>query len=169
MKRLDISWRAQVGLVGACYGAVLAFAAVVVTGRYLLERRSPNDFNGGMAAAGDWMLELFLCGLLLIPTFLLAFISRRREQTYTTLSKFLFGFSLLAPVSLGLVLIPAIGQKDTILGSLCSLRLFGAPMVIVGLIGCRVLARFRLAKRLLSWAVAIESATIVMMVAGLFY
>jgi len=150
----------------AGYGAVLAFAAVVVTSRYLLETRNPNDFNGGMAAAGDWMLELFLCGLLLIPTFLLAFISRAREQTYTAFSKFLFGFSLLAPVSLGLMLIPAIGQKDTILGTLCGLRLFAAPMIIVGFIGCRLLARFRLAKRLLSWALVIETATIVMMVAG---
>jgi len=169
MKRLDVPWRTQVGLVAACYGAVLAFAAVVVTGRYLLERRNPNDFNGGMGAAGDWMLELFLCGLLLLPTFLLAFISRKREQTYTSLAKVLFGFSLLAPVSLGLTLIPAIGQHDTILGTLCGLRLFGAPMVIVGLIGCRLLAPFRLAKRLLSWAVAIETATIATMVAGLFF
>jgi len=158
-----------VGLVAACYGAVLAFSAVVVTGRYLLERRNPNDFNGGMGAFGDWMLELFLFGLLLIPTFLLAFISREREKTSTALSKFLFAFSLLAPLSLGLALIPAIGQKNTVLGDLCGLRLFAAPVTVVGLIGCRLLARFRLAKRLLSWAVAIESATIVMMVAGFVF
>lgn len=169
MNESQIPWRVQLWFVAACYGAVLALAAVVVATRYLAGLRNPDDFNGGMAAFGDWMMAIFLVGLLLIPTWLLAFVIRKREEIAARFAKILFGFSLLAPLSLGLTLIPVIGQKDTILGSFCLYRLSGEPMVIAGLIGCRLLARFKLAKRLLSWAVVIETATVVLLVAGLFF
>src|SRR5208283_6058353 len=111
--------------------------------------------NGGMGAFGDWMLEWFIGGLLLIPTVMLALVIREREEIYTAFSKVLLGFSLTAPISLGVLLIPAIGRADTILGSLCSYRLFGAPMVMLWLGASRLLARFKLSKRLLSSALLV--------------
>jgi len=169
MNQIEVPWRVQLGLVAAGYAAVLTFAAAAITYRHLAALRNPADFNGGMAAAGDWMLEIFIGGLLLIPTFFLALVIRKREAIYTAFSRVLFGFSLTAPISLGLVMIPAIGQTDSMLGSLCGYRLFGLPMVMTWLGAGRLLARFRPAKRLLSWALAIEAMTLALMVALLFF
>jgi hypothetical protein len=66
-------------------------------------------------------------------------------------------------------MIPAIGQTDSMLGSLCGYRLFGLPMVMTWLGAGRLLARFKPAKRLLSWALAIEAMTLALMVALLFF
>lgn len=164
MNRVEISWRMQIGLVAAGYGAVLTFAAAMIAARYLTELRNPNDFNGGMAAAGDWFLELFIGGLLLIPTFFLAFVTRERESIFTAFAKTLFGFSLTAPLSFGLILISALGQSDTILGTLCLIRLSAAPVVLTWLASGRVLARFKTARRLLSSALMIEGITLVLFV-----
>ncbi|MGO8986964.1 MAG: hypothetical protein ACLPHI_07490 [Terriglobales bacterium] len=164
-----IPWRVQLGFVAACYAAVLAFAAVAITVRHMLALRNPGDFNGGMAAAGDWMLEIFIGGLLLIPTFLLAFVIRKREAIYTAFSKVLFGFSLTAPISLGLILVPAISQSDTVLGNFCMYRLFGAPMVMTWLGVSRLLARFKPAKRWTSSALLVEAGNIALVVALLFF
>ncbi len=164
-----IPWRVQLGAVAACYAAILAWAALMVTQRYLAGLRDPNDYNGGMAAFGDWMLEIFIGMLLLIPTSFLALILRKSEIMYTLFSKILFGLSLTAPVSLGLLLIPAIGQRDTILGSFCFYRLFGAPCVLICLAVSRLLARFRLSKRLLSYGLLTEAVNIVLAVGLLFF
>jgi len=164
-----IPWRVQLGLVVACYATVLAMAAVMVMGRYLAEMRNPADFNGGMAAFGDWMLELFIGGLLLIPTVMLAVVIRRREEIYTAFSKVLLGVSLTAPISLGLLLIPAVEQADTILGSFCFHRLFSAPIVMLGLGASRLLARFKLSKRLISSALLVETVTLVLLVALMMF
>jgi len=164
-----ISWRAKFGMVAICYAAVLAFAAVVVTVRYFAELRHPDDFNGGMGAFGDWMLELFLASLLLVPTFLLAFLIRHREDFSVRLSKALLGFSLTGPISLGALLIPAVGQRNSLLGSLCLCRLSGAPIVLIGLIGSWLLARFKRPRRLILYAFLIELLTIALIVAGLFF
>lgn len=157
------------GLVAAGYAAVLVMAAAMVTERHLAAMRNPNDFNGGMAAAGDWMLELFIGGLLLIPTVMLALVIRKREEIFTAFSKVLLGLSLTSPVSLGLLLIPAISQSDTILGNFCSYRLFGAPMVMLWLGAGRLLARFKLSKRLISSALLVETSTLVLMVALIMF
>lgn len=152
----------QMALVVAGYAAVFAASTVMIVGRYILEMRNPNDFNGGMAAAGDWMLELFIAGLLLVPTFFFALVTRNHEAIFTAFSKTLFAFSLTAPISLGLSLIPAISQNATILGTLCGYRLFGIPMTWPA--AGRVLARSTPAKRFLSSAVLIEVMTLVLCV-----
>ncbi len=163
-----LPYRVQLGLVAAGYAAVLAYAVVMITARHLAALRDPNDFNGGMAAAGDWMLEIFIGGLLLVPTFFLALVIRKREAIYAAFSKVLFGFSLTAPVSLGLILLPAVGQSNTLLGDFCSYRLFGIPMVMTWFAVGRLLAPSKLAKRLTSSALLIEFLTIVLIVALLF-
>jgi hypothetical protein len=168
MHRLEIQWRVQIACVAAGYAAVLAFAAAMIISRHLAALRNPNDFSGGMAAAGDWMLDLFICGLLLIPTFFLAWITRDREPAFTAFAKTLFAFALTAPLSLVLSLIPAISQRDTILGALAGHRLFLTPIVLTWYAAGRLLARFKPAKRLLSSALLIESLTIVLFVGSFF-
>ena len=119
---------------------------------------------GGMYAAGDWMLELFIVGLFLIPTFLLVLVIRKSETAYTRYSQALLGVSLTAPICLGVLLIPAVGQGNTFLGWFCMDRLFASPLVVVGLAVSRLLARFRRAKRLASYALLVEIGTIALMV-----
>lgn len=164
----EIPRRVQLGFVAACYAAVLAFAAVMITGRHIAALRNPADFNGGMAAAGDWMLELFIGVLLLIPTFFLAFVIRNEDAAYTAFAKVLFGLSLTAPISLGLMLVPAISQSETILGFFCLYRLSDTPIVLTGLGVSRLLARSKAAKRLISCALLIEAITVALMIALLF-
>lgn len=107
-----------------------------------------------MYAAGDWMLELFIVGMFLIPTFFLGLVIRKSETAYTRYSQALLGVSLTAPVSLGVLLIPAVNQGNTFLGWFCMDRLFASPVVVVGLAVSRLLARFNRAKRLASYGLA---------------
>lgn len=165
----SIPWRAQLAVVAGAYLAAFAASAAIVAGRYLMERRNPADFNGGMAAFGDWMLEWFIGGLLLIPTVMLALVIRNREEIYARFSKVLLCFSLTAPISLGLSLLPAVSQSNTVLGFFCLYRMLAAPVVIVWLGASRLLARFKLSKRLLTSALLVETITIVLMVASMMF
>ena len=148
---------------------MLVAAALLVYMRYLLYVNHPQDVAaaGGMYAAGDWMLEIIIGCMLLVPTFVLVLVIRKTENLYTGYSKVLLGLSLTAPISLGVVSIPAVGQSTMLLGWICLDRLLCSPVVIVGLLVSRVLARFDRAKRLTLYAVLIEVATLVLMV-GLF-
>ncbi len=160
---LAIPWRTRLGFVAACYAAVLAVAAIMITQRYLAERRNPADFSGGMAAAGDWFLELFLVALLLVPTFFLVLMIRNSETSYTKFAQALLGFGLTAPASVGLMFIPAVGQSKDLLGSFCLYRIFAFPMTVIGLVGCCVLAKFRRPRRLILYSLLIEIATFVLL------
>jgi hypothetical protein len=164
MHRSEIVWRRKMALVAAGYAAVLSFAAVAIVGRHYMALRNPNDFNGGMAAAGDWMLELVIAVLLMVPTVLLALVVRQRESASQMFAQVLFSFSLTAMLSLGLLLIPAISQTNNIIGSLCIHRLLASPVVLAGIGTSRLLARYRPAKRLISYALLSETITLVLAV-----
>jgi hypothetical protein len=163
----SIPLRAQLSLVAASYVVVLATAALLVYARYLLYVNHPADAAaaGGMYAAGDWMLEIFIGFMLLVPTFVLVLVIRKSESLYTGYSKVLLGLSLTAPISLGLVSIPAVGQGTMLLGWICMDRLLCSPVVILGLVASRLLARFDKAKRLTLYALLIESFTLALAVA----
>ena len=130
-----IPLRAQLGLVAASYAVVLATAALLVYERHLQYVNHPEDVaaSSGMYAAGDWMLEIFIGCMLLVPTFVLVLIIRKSEHLYTRYSRIMLGVSLTAPISLGLVSIPAVSQGTMVLGWICMDRLFCSPIVIVGL------------------------------------
>jgi len=162
-----IPLRVQLILVAASYAAVLATATVLVLGRYILYVRHPQDIAaaGGMYAAGDWMLGIFLGCMLLVPTFLLALVIRNSENLYIRYSKIMLGLSLTAPLCLGLLSIPAVAQGTMLLGWICLGRLLGSPVVIIGLGFSRLLARFDQAKRLTLYALLIEILTLVFMAA----
>ena len=163
----SIPLRAQLGLVAAGYAVVLATAALLVYVRHLQYVNHPEDVaaSSGMYAAGDWMLEIIIGCMLLVPTFVLVLVSRKSEHLYAGYSKVLLGLSLTAPISLGLVSIPAVGQGTMALGWICMDRLLCSPVVISGLVVSRLLARFDQAKRLTLYALLIEVLTLVLTVA----
>jgi len=166
-----IPLRVQLILVAASYAAVLATAAVLVYARHLQYVMHPQDVvaSSGMYAAGDWMLEIFIGCMLLVPTFFLALVIRKSEDLYTRYSKILLGLSLTAPICLGVLSIPAVNQGTMVLGWICLERLLGSPLVVVGLAFSRLLARFDQAKRLTFYALLIEVLTLVFMAALLLF
>ena len=167
----SIPLRTQLGLVAAFYAVVLATAALLVYIRHLLyvNHAAEAAAAGGMYAAGDWMLEIFIGCMLLVPTFVLMLVIRNSELLYTGYSRVLLGLSLTAPISLGVLSIPAVNQGTMLLGWICLGRLLCSPIAIVGLLVSRLLARFDRAKRLSLYALLIEVLTLALTVALLLF
>jgi len=153
--------------VAGAYAAVVALATVLVVARYLQYVTHPADVAqyGGMWAGGDLMLEVFICGLLLVVTFVFVLVIFKDESAYTVYSKVLLGLSLTAPLSVGIIGIDAVTQGTGWFGSACMYRLFASPLVIIGLGMSRLFARFSRAKRLVSYSLLIEGLTLVGMLA----
>lgn len=141
---------------------MLATAALLLYVRHLQYVNHPEDVAaaGGMYAAGDLMLEIFIACMLLVPTFFLALVIRKSEHLYAAYSMVLLGLSLTAPVCMGVLSVPAVNQGTMVLGWICMDRLLCSPVVIVGLVFSRLLARFDRAKRLTLYALLIEVLTL---------
>ena len=163
--------RLQVGVVFLGYLAVLLLSAALVFWRHLQYVRyaSEVDASGGMWAFGDWMLELFIAGLFLLPTLLLAFFIRNLENAYARYSQVLVGVALTAPLSITAFFIPAISQSGSgflgSLGWLCLGRISASPVFLAGLVFSRLLARFKRSKRLITYGLLIEVGTYVLLLA----
>jgi hypothetical protein len=160
----SISWRVQLGLVGLGYAAVLAVAAILLYGRHLQELKYPAEASGGMWAAGDAFLYIFIACLFMVPTVFLIWITARFEAFYTAYSKFLLGLSLSAPVCLSVLLLGENRVGESLM-NLCSYRLMWLPFILVGMAISRMVARFDRAKRFASYALLIEGLTLVIAVA----
>jgi hypothetical protein len=157
----------QFGLVALGYAAVLALAAASLLQRYLVERQDPAAASGGMFAAGETMLQLFLGCLFLIPTVFLIRIMAQFEGLYTTYSRFLFGLSLTAPVCMSVIFFGENYVAQS-LGWLCFFRVLESPIILVGMGFSRFSARFDRAKRLVSCALLVEGLTLALPVAAFF-
>lgn len=157
-----LSLRTKLTWVGAGYVAVLAASTFLVVWRYLQYRWHADEANqyGGMWAGGDMMLAAFIFCLFLVPTFFLVLVARESEPLNTTYAKVLLWLSVTAPVSIGVIAIPAVGQSNSLIGWACFWRVLGSPFILVGMAGSRLLARFPRAKRLCSYALLIEAGTI---------
>jgi hypothetical protein len=155
----------QFGLVAMGYAAVLVFAAASLYARHLWELQDPAAASGGMAAAGDTILHLFIGCLFLIPTAFLIWIIGKSEALYTAYSRFLFGLSLSAPVCMIVVLFGENYVAQS-LSWLCFFRVEESPIVLVGMGISRFAARFARAKRLASYALLIEGLTLALPVAA---
>jgi len=155
--------RTRLWLVAIGYAAVLAVAAVLVVARYIQYVTHPADVAayGGMYAGGDLMLEVLIGGMFLVMTFFLVLVIYKSEPAYAIYSKVLLGLSLTAPLSVGLISIPAVNQGMNVLGEVCMFRLFASPMVVFGIGASRLLARFPGAKKLTVYALMIEGFTLV--------
>lgn len=153
-----IPWRVQIGVVVAGYLSVAAISAFLIVARYELYVKHPEDVAaaGGMYAAGDWMLAIFIAGMLLVATMVLVVVIRGAEPAYTRYAQVLFGLSLTAPLSLIMLSIPAIRNGTSLLGYLWEWRIEVSPVVLVGFVISRLAARFKRAKRLTSYAIAVE-------------
>lgn len=164
----SVSWQGQLGLVALGYAAMLVIAAALLYGRHLQELKYPAEASGGMWAAGDAFLYVFIACLFMIPTMFLIWITSKFEAFYTGYSKFLLGLSLSAPVCLGVFII---GENHVAqgLGDLSLFRLLGSPFILVGIGISRLVARFDRAKRLVSYALLIEGLTIGIAVALLIH
>jgi hypothetical protein len=155
--------RAQFGLVAAGYAGVITVSSLWIAQRYLAERRNPADFSSGMAAGGDWFLELIIVGMLLAPTFLLAWFIRNSEPASTTFARVLLGLGISAPVCAALMAIPAIGNTNhfpgSLIGSICFYRVFAFPMTVAGLAGCAILTKCKRPRRFILYSLSIEIMT----------
>ena len=158
-----IPLRGQLLLVAAVYAVVMGISAAMLFARHMLyvEHAADAAAAGGMYGFGDWMLEIIIGLMLLVPTFFLAVVLRNSEALYTGYSKVLLGLSLTAPVCAGVLAIPAVGQSPMMLGEICLDRLLCSPVAVLGLALSRILAKFDRAKRLTSYALAVEVLTIV--------
>lgn len=167
---MRIPWKAQLGLVALGYAAVLGMSAILIIERYLQYVNHPDDVaaSGGMWAGGDLMLELFICGMLLVVSFFLVLVIRQSETAYTTYSKVAFALSVTAPVSVGVIAIPAVSEGISLLGYACMFRVFASPLVLLGIGMSRVFARFPRAKRITNYALLIEALTLVLLILLLF-
>ena len=150
------------------YAGVLAVAAALIFVRHLQELKYPAEASGGMWAAGDAFLMIFIAGLFMVPTALLILLTARYEGFYIAYSKFLLGLSLTAPVCLGLVYLGEnrVGQN---IFNISFFRLIGLPLILVGMGISRLAARFDRAKRFASYALSIEGLTLVIAVALLIH
>lgn len=163
------SLRTRLYLVAGAYAAVIALSAALIVLRYLQYVTHPQDAAayGGMWAGGDLMLELFIGGLLLMVTLVLALVIGSDESAYTVYAKVLLGVSVTAPLSVGLIAIPAVNQGVGVLGYACMFRLFASPVVIFGLGVSRLLARFSRPKKLIVYGLLIEGSTLLLLIASL--
>jgi len=156
------------GLVALGYAAVFVVAAALLFVRHLQELQYPAEASGGMWAAGDAFLYIFIACLFMVPTVFLIWITARFEAFYTAYSKFLLGFSLSAPVCLGVLYLGENRVGESIF-TLCSYRLMWLPFILVGMGISRLVARFDRAKRFASYALLIEGLTLVIAVALLIH
>ncbi len=149
--------RAQVRLVVLLYGAMAALSGLLIFKRYLLYLRHPNDAvsASGMYAGGDLLLEMMVLCFLLVPTAALIFFFRTSEATYTRCAKILVGVSLTAPLSLALMFVPALNRGY--LGDVIFFRLLAIPILIVLSVLSLCWNRYAHTRRLISFALLIES------------
>ena len=165
-----ISWKTQLGLVALGYLAVLGISIILIVMRYLQYVNHADDVaaSSGMWAGGDLMLEVFICGMLLVMSFFLMLVIRKSEAAYTIYSSIVLAISATSPASVGLLAIPAVSEGISLLGWACLFRVFASPLVLVGLAMSRLFANFPRTKRITNYALLIEALTLVFMILMLF-
>jgi hypothetical protein len=158
----------QLGLVALGYVAVFLFSAALLFGRHLQELQNPAEASGGMWAAGDMFLWIFIACLFMVPTVFLILVTAKFEAFFTAYSKFLLGLSLSAPVCLGVFYLGGKNLGEGLI-NLSLYRLVWAPFVLLGMGISRLAARFDRAKRFASYALLIEALTLAVAVALLIH
>lgn len=165
---ISIPRRAQLWLIALAYAAVFVIAATLLYERHLQELKYPAEASGGMWAAGDLLLDIFIACLFMVPTAFLIWVTARFEAFYTPYSKFLLGLSLSAPVCLSVLYLGGKHVGESLI-NLCLYRLIGSPFILAGISISRLVARFDRAKRFASYAVLIEVLTLGIAIALLIH
>jgi hypothetical protein len=153
-------WRRQLRFVALGYAAVVLIAVTLLYGRHLQELLYPIEASGGMWAAGDAMLWIFIACLFTIPTTFLIWVIARVETVYKAYSQFLLGLSLSAPICCLSLFNLGEGKLAQSVGVYCLLRLFCSPFILFGIGVSRWAARFDRAKKLTSLALIVEGLTL---------
>jgi len=150
------------------YVAVLVVAAALLYMRHVQELQYSAEASGGMWAAGDALLYVFIACLFMVPTVFLIWVTAKFEAFYTAYSKFLLGLSLSAPVCLSVFLLGEnrVGER---LINLSLYRLMWLPFILVGMGISRLVARFDRAKKFASYALLVEGLTLAIAVALLIH
>ena len=156
----SISWQVQLRFVVVGYAAVLVVAATLLYGRHLQELKYPAEASGGMWAAGDALLHIFIACLFMIPTGFLIWFIARFETLFKAYSHLLLGLSLSAPLCLSVLSLGENHLADNSLTNFCLERLFWSPFVLVAIGVSRLAARFDRAKRFVTYALLIEGMTL---------
>jgi len=124
-----------------------------------------DNASGGMFAFSEAITDIFHAFLLMIPTVLLIRLMAKFETVYTAYSKFLFWFSVTAPV---LLAVSFAGPLGKIFVNAAVIRLMASPFVFLAIGISRWIARFDLAKKLTFRALAIEGGALGISVVLLF-
>jgi hypothetical protein len=146
--------------IAAGYAAAFVVSAGLLFARYLQElyNRAEVSGAGGMYAAGDLFLGIFIVCLFMIPTIFLIWCLARSETFAARYSQFLVGLSLSAPVSLALLYTSKSHVSESLITA-CLCRLALSPFVLVGIGVSRWVARLGPEKKLTSYALLIEGLT----------
>jgi hypothetical protein len=149
----------QLKLAGLGYAGMFGVAAALLYGRHLQELQNPVEASGGMWAAGDAMLWIFIVCLFMVPTAFLIWVIAKSESIYHTYSQILLGVSLSGLASVGLLTLGQ-GYVGQSIGGFCLFRLVGSPFILVGIGVSRLVARFDRAKKIVSYAMLVEGLTL---------
>jgi hypothetical protein len=151
----SVPLRVQLLLVAAGYVGVLAIAALLVYERHMQYVNHPEEAAGGgrdvsrrRLDSGDLHRLHVAC-----PNVFSGAGDPQFRSPLHPVFQILLGLSLTAPLCLAVLSIPAVGRETInrgtmLLGEICLDRLFASPLVVVGLVFSRLLARFDRAKRL---------------------
>jgi len=161
-----ISQRTQLWLIAAGYAFTFAICGAWAITRYLWELYHRDDVSAasGMYAFGDVMLAVMIFCLMMVPTFFLLRLMAHNEKVSAVYSKALLVFSVTVPICLALIALTR-HFNSNFLVDFYFLRVLLSPFVLVVTVLSRILARFRLAKRLTSYASLCEGFTFVLAVA----
>jgi len=148
-------------MIGTGYAIVSTYAAWQLYERHAWEAAHAADVTAasGMYAGGDMLLDLWLAFLLMIPTIFLVRVISRFEAPAAAYSKILFLVSLSAPLCLGISLLGESRVPASLVVS-CLERLLWSPFFLGLMFFSRIVAKFQNAKRLTSYALLSEGATI---------
>ena len=135
--------------------------------RYLYEFRHPDEVNAssGMWAFGDMMMWTFLFFIAMVPTIFLLRLIAKSEALYAGYSRLVLLFAVTAPLCIGLL---ALASHDNVVAELCLWRLIWSPLILIAIAVSRIVARFNLAKKLLSYALLTEGLTLILTVTLFF-
>jgi hypothetical protein len=158
--------RVQFYLLAFGNASILTFWALITFQRHLVELQDPAaaSASSGMWAFGDALVSVGTGFLLLVPTFFLLRVMARHESAYNTYSKAALAITLTAPLALGLLASGTLHHAG-FLENNTLLRLLYSPFVIIILAMSRMLARFPNPKRLLMYALSVESLTLLLTIA----
>lgn len=158
---IAVSKRLQLQLIAFGYACVLLYGVCAWYVRDLAALRDPAYSSGGMWAFGDTLLDMFLFLLALAPTFFLMRLMAGEEAIFGVYSKVAVAATITAPFCVAMLATMAIHPLPQWLQGLFVDRLWYSPAVLAILGLSRVLGRRHRLKRLLTCALAIESATLV--------